>query len=490
MWILQPKKGNSTMAFDDELDTQNQDELAKAQAQKRFAVLFGSLPRPPLNGAPSGRQDETTPWSENIPGIGPANGAPSRPRIPATTTTPVTPPTIDSGGASGQRPSLLSAVRPAPTRPDVMPTRADFPAKPELGGWKKYLGLGLATLAGSAPLAENILHGQADRAERQYQRANQEWEEEQADRTREAQIRNIDSEIKARNDKPDQIDKKIDEYTNDQQQRVTVMQRPDNTTYERVGGKVFEKPDEPKAPPHITTLGKDGQPHIMERDPKTGEYSIDRGRAPKDMGKGEEGRSDKSYQFHADRIDKLRKPVEDRAERISRVEDTLNQGTPQADALIAPELLSVMAGGQGSGVRQNEAELARIVGGRNNWETLKAKVDAWKLDPSKGFALTPAQRGQTRALFQAVKDRVSRKMAAIDEESGNLLNTDDPKEHRRIYQRLQKRLGDIDTGGGQATGGAVDKPPSVNIPSGWQWIQQGGQWGITDGKVFRPYQGK
>lgn len=43
------------------------------------------------------------------------------------------------------------------------------------------------------------------------------------------------------------------------------------------------KPDrEPveKTPPHITREMGDGKPHIMERDPATGEYSIDRGIAP------------------------------------------------------------------------------------------------------------------------------------------------------------------------------------------------------------------
>ena len=40
-----------------------------------------------------------------------------------------------------------------------------------------------------------------------------------------------------------------------------------------------EKAGAEKIQPHITTM-KDGQPHIMERDPATGQYSIDRGIAP------------------------------------------------------------------------------------------------------------------------------------------------------------------------------------------------------------------
>src|SRR6266478_5286922 len=66
---------------------------------------------------------------------------------------------------------------PGPVRPNVAPAREDYPAKPEIGGWKKVLGLGLATLSGpqnAGQAAERILHGQRDVAERNYQRGAQE----------------------------------------------------------------------------------------------------------------------------------------------------------------------------------------------------------------------------------------------------------------------------------------------------------------------------
>src|SRR5271157_3140342 len=46
---------------------------------------------------------------------------------------------------------------------------------------------------------------------------------------------------------------------------------------------------------------------------------------------------ERSYEATSKRIDALRTPVEQRLERIGRLEDTLNQNSPQADALIAPE---------------------------------------------------------------------------------------------------------------------------------------------------------
>jgi len=150
--------------------------------------------------------------------------------------------------------------------------------------------------------------------------------------------------------------------------------------------------------------------------------------------------SDRSYQYHASRLDNLRKPVEQQLDRLSRLSDTLAQGTPQADALIAPELLTAMAGGQGSGLRMNEAEISRIVGGRTNWETLKAKLGAWETDPSKGFALTPEQRQQVQSLLSARTTRLQQQQQILDDAGDQLVGARTPQEHRAIYNTTQKKL--------------------------------------------------
>src|SRR5262249_1399064 len=150
--------------------------------------------------------------------------------------------------------------------------------------------------------------------------------------------------------------------------------------------------------------------------------------------------SDKSYQYHASRLDNLRKPVEQQLDRLSRLSDTLAQNSPQADALIAPELLTAMAGGQGSGLRMNEAEISRIVGGRTNWETLKAKLGAWQTDPSKGFALTPEQRQQVSALLTARVGRLQQQQQILDDAGDQLIGATSPQQHRAIYNNAQKKL--------------------------------------------------
>jgi hypothetical protein len=173
-----------------------------------------------------------------------------------------------------------------------------------------------------------------------------------------------------------------------------------------------------------------------------------------------DARSDKSYQYNAARLDKLRTPIESSLDRLTRAEQNVHLATPQSDALVAPELLSVMAGGQGSGLRMNEAEISRIVGGRSNWESLKAAVNKWQTDPSKALSITPSQRGQISQIIGLEKTRLGAKQAVIDEEGSNLLNSEDVKEHRTIVNRAQKRLGEIDAGGGVGNGHVTMRAPN------------------------------
>jgi hypothetical protein len=157
-------------------------------------------------------------------------------------------------------------------------------------------------------------------------------------------------------------------------------------------------------------------------------------------------RADKSYQYNAGVLDKVGQPIEQAVQRMGRLRDTLAQGSPQADALVAPELLTVMAGGQGSGLRMNEAEISRIVGGRSNWETLKASVNKWSLDPAQANSITPAQRQQIHSLVEHVNQKLIAKQKLLDDARNQLLNTEDPHEHRNIVNKARQAMTQIDEG--------------------------------------------
>jgi hypothetical protein len=228
------------------------------------------------------------------------------------------------------------------------------------------------------------------------------------------------------------------------------------------------KPQPEAKTDHIVRI-VNGVPHEILVDAKTGADIKDLGQTKiPDTGSKADARSDKSYTYNNDKLDKLGKPIEDAQARMGRLTDTLAQGTPQADALIAPELLTIMAGGAGSGLRMNEAEISRIVGGRSKWESLKAAANQWQLDPTKANTITPEQRKEIHSLVGAVNVKLQAKQQALDNARENLLNSDDPKEHRRIVTDAHHALTQVDT---QAGGAEPERP--ANVPKEYVYQENG-----------------
>jgi hypothetical protein len=159
-----------------------------------------------------------------------------------------------------------------------------------------------------------------------------------------------------------------------------------------------------------------------------------------------DARADKSYQYNQTRVDKLRAPLDTLAARFSRLQEAIDQNSPTADALIMPELMVTMAGGQGSGIRITDTEINRLVDGRSNWEKLKASANKWAIDPQSATSITPAQRQQIRKLVQAVGEKMNAKKAVLDDAEDKLLAADSPQEHRRVVADLQKQLSAVDSG--------------------------------------------
>jgi hypothetical protein len=175
-------------------------------------------------------------------------------------------------------------------------------------------------------------------------------------------------------------------------------------------------------------------------------------------------RLDRSYQYNNNIVEKQRAPIDQRLERLDRVEQAVSQRSAQADALIAPELLSVMVGGQGSGLRMNEAEIGRIVGGRSKWADLQAVLQKWT--PGSGLSVTPDQRQQISKLLKVVREKTEAKQRAYDDAQEALIHASSVEDHRKITAELKKKLSAIDSGPehGQSEAGKV--PANANNPAG------------------------
>jgi len=154
-----------------------------------------------------------------------------------------------------------------------------------------------------------------------------------------------------------------------------------------------------------------------------------------------------SYNTAVRELDQINKPVDDAVARFGRLQATLNQNSRQADALVAPELLTVMAGGTGSGLRMSEAEIARVIGGRTKWEELKSAINAWQIDPSKATSIPTEQRKEIRALMDEVGKKLTARASLMNDARNSLANTNDPMAHRKIMVDLHKKLTELDTAG-------------------------------------------
>jgi hypothetical protein len=199
------------------------------------------------------------------------------------------------------------------------------------------------------------------------------------------------------------------------------------------------------------------------------------------VGSGDKGtaRLDRSYDRRTKELTDMGNPITQAIGRLGRLQDTLRQGSPQADALVAPELLTVMAGGAGSGLRMNEAEIARVIGGRSKWESLKASINQWSTDPTKANSITPEQRQQIRTLVDEVSRKLLAKQKILDDARDALDGSDDVGEHRRILTDARKKLTAIDEGAGASQPQKYTTPagaPTATGANGHKIVYDKGRW--------------
>src|SRR5229473_703089 len=157
------------MPYFDVDEEQEQTPAAEAEARRKVLGLIAGAGKPSVLG---NRQ--------------PINDA--EPRMPAPNITPATPPflTPSFNTPTASRTNTLGNPMASPVRPNIQPMHEDYPAKPELSGWKKVLGLGAGFALGSAPLVRDVLHGQRDVAERKFGQDTKDWERSQSDAARAA----------------------------------------------------------------------------------------------------------------------------------------------------------------------------------------------------------------------------------------------------------------------------------------------------------------
>jgi hypothetical protein len=191
---------------------------------------------------------------------------------------------------------------------------------------------------------------------------------------------------------------------------------------------------------------------------------------------------------YSGRIDSLSNPIKQRMTRLDTINDVLGQGTAAADAIAAPEFLSAVVGGMGSGLRMNEAEISRVVGGRDAWQSLKAALQ--KVTPGSGQSLTPVQRQQMQAIASALQEKATQAVSDLDDARANLYNAKTESEVRQLYAGAQSKLTGT-FGGKQNTGKPSGAGPQGTAADGTTvWQMQDGSVQDASGNKYDPRTGK
>lgn len=100
-------------------------------------------------------------------------------------------------------------------------------------------------------------------------------------------------------------------------------------------------------------------------------------------------------------------------ERVDRAEKVLNSKNFIADAIAAPEVLQIMAGGMGSGLRMTDAELNRVNQAQTKLDQLRGAIAKYGLGTP--VTIQEEMRKQMKTLIDTVKVARQRKAGLLED---------------------------------------------------------------------------
>lgn len=159
-----------------------------------------------------------------------------------------------------------------------------------------------------------------------------------------------------------------------------------------------------------------------------------------------------SYQFHIGQLEKVAAPIAGKEQEFANLRTLLDQHTPQADADVAPKLLTAFAGGPGSGLRMNQATIDRNAGGHTAWVGLQQALNRFSSDPTHA-SIPEAQRQQIYSLIGAAESQIGAKQSEVDKFRQTLADpASTVDQHRKGWSDLQRNLSKIEASVGKSGG--------------------------------------
>jgi hypothetical protein len=178
----------------------------------------------------------------------------------------------------------------------------------------------------------------------------------------------------------------------------------------------------------------------------------------------------KLYDDYTKQVEKNSAPMEAISSRSTLLLHNLDAKDKQADAQVAPELLSIASGGVGSGLRMNEAEISRVVGGRSVWDSLISMAN--KVREGEG-TFSDEQRAQMHKIGEYIYDRAAAVTVVYGDVKDHMLShKDNPDQVRKDYNDAKRianqiiRQGIVPQGGEPKDGDFVFHNGQVLIVKG------------------------
>ena len=223
--------------------------------------------------------------------------------------------------------------------------------------------------------------------------------------------------------------------------------------YEQATGRNAPAALTPKAPAHRQAEWGmiNGKPQSITYDPESGRRydasgqdvtaRVEPVREPKDTSIQDAAALERSYNARVKDLNALITPARDKSAKIADIQDLLSN--PTGESMVAPKLLSLFVGGQGSGLKMTNSEINRVTGGAGNIQTLESKLKQWSLDPASAGTLTAEQKRQVRQLAEIAAARTRRELDLLQQADADLVVATSPTEHKRIVQQSRQAMGGI-----------------------------------------------
>ncbi len=162
------------------------------------------------------------------------------------------------------------------------------------------------------------------------------------------------------------------------------------------------------------------------------------------------------------------KPVEDQIQRLNKLDTSLNAKTDIADSTLAEQIVTLTAGGAGSGVRISQPMIAQVLDkSRTKWEDFDVALRKWdaassadKQKPSLFF--TDNQRQAIRDLARAYRTKANELHKQITTTRHEIDRADNVDAINEARTRLEEMLTPDETVV-PAGAGPVTLPPGVTV---------------------------